>query len=187
METELKVKSNYNIMKKNVFLIAIFAVAMLFSNETTAQKFRSLDKSPLDLASYRTKADGVKVKVFYSRPQLKGRRINKLIPEGKLWRLGANEATEITFKNDVVFGGKSVKAGTYSMFAIPGKDEWTIILNKDVDVWGHYSYKENEDVVRVKGKVSSSMAPMEAFSITFDKDMNLYLGWGYTVVKVEIK
>ncbi len=174
-------------MKKNVLVIAVFAVAMLFSNGISAQKFRGLDKSPLDQVSYRTKADGVTAKVIYSRPQLKGRRLNKLIPEGKLWRLGANEATQVTFKNNVVFGGKKVKAGTYTMFAIPGKTEWTIILNKDLDVWGHYSYKESQDVVRVKGKVSSSMAPMEAFSIAFDKDMNLFLGWGYTVVKVDIK
>ncbi|NVK51840.1 MAG: DUF2911 domain-containing protein [Flavobacteriaceae bacterium] len=174
-------------MKKNVLVIAIFAIAVLFSNQITAQKFRSLDKSPLDQVTYATKADGVIAKVFYSRPQLKGRRINKLIPEGKLWRLGANEATEITFKKDVVFGGKSVKAGTYTMFAIPGKTEWTIILNKDTNVWGAYQYKEAQDVVRVKGKVSSSMAPIEAFSIAFDDNMNMYLGWGYTVVKVDIK
>lgn len=173
-------------MKKNVLVIAVLAVAMLFSNEISAQKFRGLDKSPADKVLYRTKADGVKAKVVYSRPQLKGRRLSKLVPEGKMWRLGANEATEITFYSDVVFGGKSVKAGTYAMFAIPGKTEWTIILNKDLNVWGNYSYKEGQDVARVKAKVSSSMAPMEAFSIAFDKDMNLYLGWGYTVVKVDI-
>lgn len=174
-------------MKKNVFVIAVLAVAMLFSSEISAQKFRGLDKSPLDKVLYQTKADGVKAKVVYSRPQLKGRRLSKLIPSDKMWRLGANEATEVTFYKNVMFGGKSVKAGTYAMFAIPGEKEWTIILNKDLNVWGNYSYKESQDVVRVKAKVSSSMASMEAFSIAFDKDMNLYLGWGYTVVKVPVK
>ena len=174
-------------MKKNVFVLAVLAVAMLFSSEISAQKFRGLDKSPADIALYRTKADGVKAKVVYSRPQLKGRRLNKLIPANKMWRLGANEATEVTFYTNVTFGGKSVKAGTYAMFAIPGEKEWTIILNKDLNVWGNYSHKESQDVVRIKAKVSSSMAPIEAFSITFDRDMNLYLGWGYTVVKVDIK
>ena len=174
-------------MKKNILVIAVFAIAVLFTNDLSAQKFSKLDKSPLDKVLHQTKADGVKATVVYSRPQLNGRRLNKLIPDGKLWRLGANEATQITFANNVVFGGKSVKAGTYTMFAIPGEKEWTIILNKDLNVWGHYSYKESQDVVRVQAKVSSSMASIEAFSITFDKEMNLYLGWDYTVVKVNIK
>jgi hypothetical protein len=174
-------------MKKNVLVIAVLAVAMLFSNEISAQKFSKLDKSPLDKVVFKSKSGDVKAKVVYSRPQLNHRRLNKLITDGKLWRLGANEATQITFNNNVMFGGKSVKAGTYTMFAIPGKTEWTIILNKDLYVWGHYSYKESQDVARVKAKVSSSMGYIDAFSITFDKDMNLYLGWEYTVVKVNIK
>ena len=174
-------------MKKNVLVIALFAIAVLFSNESNAQRFSKLDVSSLDKVIFKGTTTGETAKVIYSRPQLKGRRLSKLVPEGKMWRLGANEATQITFANNVMFGGKSVKAGTYAMFAIPGKTEWTIILNKDLNVWGNYAYKKEQDVVRVKGKVSSSMAPIEAFSITFDKDMNLYLGWEYTVVKVEIK
>jgi hypothetical protein len=174
-------------MKKNVLVIALFAVAVLLSNETTAQRFAKSDVSSLDKVIYKGTKTGETAKVIYSRPQLKGRRLNKLAPNGKMWRLGANEATQITFANNVMFGGKSVKAGTYAMFAIPGKSEWTIILNKDLNVWGNYAYKEGQDVVRVKAKVSSSMAPIEAFSIAFDKDMNLYLGWEYTVVKIEIK
>jgi len=174
-------------MKKNVLVLAVLVVAMLFSSEISAQKFAALDESPLDKVIFKGTKTGETAKVIYSRPQLKGRRLNKLIPEGKMWRLGANEATQITFANDVVFGDKAVKAGTYAMFAIPGKTEWTIILNKDLNVWGNYQYKEGQDVARIQAKVSSSMAPIEAFSITFDKDMNLYLGWGYTVVKVNIK
>ena len=174
-------------MKKNILVAVLFVAAALFSNDITAQRFSKLDVSSLDKVIYKGTKTGETAKLIYSRPQLKGRRLSKLVPEGKLWRLGANEATEITFKNNVVFGGKSVKAGTYAMFAIPGKTEWTIILNKDLNSWGHYSYKKEQDVVRVQAKVSSSMAPIEAFSMTFDKDMNLYLGWEYTVVKVSIK
>jgi hypothetical protein len=174
-------------MKKNVLVIAVLAVAMFISNGLSAQTFRSLDKSPLDKVLYKTKADGVKAEVIYSRPQLKGRRLSQLIPNDKMWRFGANEVSHITFKTDVTFGGKSIKAGTYSIFAIPGKTEWTIILNKDLYNWGLGGYKQGNDVARVQAKVSSSMAPIEAFSIAFDRDMNLYLGWGYTVVKVDIK
>ncbi len=174
-------------MKKNVSLIAVFAMLLLFSNEIVAQRFSKLDVSPLDKVLYNRTKTGEEAKVIYSRPQLKGRRLSKLIPEGKMWRLGANEATQISFANDVVFGGTKVKAGTYTMFAIPGKTEWTIILNKDLNLWGNSGLDESKNVAKVKGKVSSSMAPIEAFSISFDRDMNLYLGWGYTVVKVDIK
>lgn len=176
-------------MKKNVLIIVLFAITVLFSTEASAQRFEGLDKSPMDVAAFPEshRVSNKIIKVVYSRPQLKGRKLSKLATEGKIWRTGANEAVEITFYKNVTFGGKKVKAGTYSLFTIPGKKEWTVILSTAKNVWGAYFYKQEEDVVRVKGKVLSSMAPIEAFSITFDKDMNLYLGWGYTVVKVDIK
>lgn len=176
-------------MKKNVLVIALFAMAVLFSNETTAQKFDPLDKSPMDVARfpYSWKVSDKIVKVTYSRPQLKGRSMTKLAPKGKVWRTGANEAAEITFYKNVSFGGKSVKAGTYSLFTIPNDGEWTVILSTARNVWGHYSYKKNEDVVRVKGKVSKSEKSIEEFSITFDDSMNMFMGWENTLVKVSIK
>lgn len=176
-------------MKKNVLVIAIFAIAVLFSNNLSAQKFPLLDKSPMDVASFPTdyKISDKIVKITYSRPQLNGRSLESLAPKGKVWRTGANEAAEVVFYKDVTFGGKSVKAGRYSLFTIPDDGEWTIILSTAQNVWGAYFYKENEDVLRVKGQVSSSMAHIEAFTMTFDENMNLYMGWGYTVVKVTIK
>lgn len=174
-------------MKKNVLVLAFLAIAVLFSNETTAQKFPGLDKSPADISVYRTKADGAVVKVIYSRPQLKGRSLSKLAPAGKVWRLGANEATEIIFYKDVTFGGKLVQAGTYSMFAIPGESEWTIILNKDVNVWGHFSYKESEDALRVTAKVSKNNDSVEALAIVFSKTGDMHIGWANTVVTVPVK
>ena len=89
-----------------------FTLIMLSTGELNAQKFSGLDKSPLDMASFPSKGDKV-VKIYYSRPQLKGRSLSELTPNGKVWRTGANEATEITFFKDVNFGGKSIKAGTY--------------------------------------------------------------------------
>ena len=174
-------------MKKNILVIAVFVVAVLFSNDLTAQKFPGLDASPADKALYRTKADGVKTKIVYSRPQLKGRTVASLVKDGKMWRLGANEATEVTFYNDVTFGGKAVKAGTYAMFAIPGKSEWTIILNKDLNVWGNYQYKKDQDVVRVKANVSKGTDAVEAFAITYSKTGDIHLGWGTTVVTISVK
>lgn len=175
-------------MKKNVLVIALFALTVLFSNETTAQKFGGLDKSPMDAVFYSVSRASEKiVKVVYGRPQLKGRSLATLAPAGKVWRTGANEATEITFYKDVTFGGEAVKAGTYTLFTIPAeKGDWTVILNTSQNVWGAFSYKEAEDVVRVNGTVSTSAESLEAFSMTFDEDMNLYMGWGKTVVKVTI-
>lgn len=177
-------------MKKNVLVIALFALSVLFTNETTAQRFGGLDKSPMDAVSFPTdyKISDKTVKVVYSRPQLNGRSVAKLAPAGKVWRTGANEAAEITFYKDVMFGGKAVKAGSYTLFTIPAEEgDWTVILSTAKNVWGSYYYKETEDVVRVNATVSSSMALIDAFSMAFDNDMNLFMGWGYTVLKVTIK
>lgn len=128
------------------------------------------------------------VKVIYSRPQLKGRDLLMLAPPEKVWRTGANEAAEITFYKDVTFGGKELNAGTYSLFTIPSADgDWTVIINKAKNLWGSYYYNEDQDVVRVSGKVSKTEKDIEAFSMMFDKDMTLKMGWGDTVVSVSIK
>lgn len=170
----------------------MFAVLVLVSTNSIAQKFPSLDKSPMDVATYPNsyrESDKV-IKVLYSRPQLKGRSLVKLAPVEKVWRTGANEAAEIIFYKDVVFGDKEVKAGTYSLFTIPGETEWTIILNNDKNVWGAYMYNEDEDVIRVKAKVAKATKKIEAFSIVFEgeeEDFNMFLGWGNTVVSLPIK
>ena len=176
-------------MKKNILAIAVFAIAVLFSNDLSAQKFSTLDKSPMDAASFPTdyKISDKIVKVVYSRPQLKGRALESLAPSGKVWRMGANESTEVTFYKDVTFGGKSVKAGSYTMFAIPGKSEWTIMLSKSLHTWGSGSYKDSNDVVRVTAKVSKADKVIEAFSIAYSKTGDVYFGWGNTVVTTSVK
>jgi hypothetical protein len=174
-------------MKKSSILSAIaFAFIMLLSTDVTAQKFASLDKSPLDISVYRTdRSTPAIAKVVYSRPQLKGRDLSSLAPNGKMWRTGANEATEITFYKDVTFGGKAVKAGTYSLFTIPGNKECTVILNSATGGWGAYGYDKGNDVARVKGSVSSGDA-IEAFGIAF-VDGKMHMAWGTTRVAVSIK
>ncbi|CAM1345894.1 DUF2911 domain-containing protein [Tenacibaculum crassostreae] len=179
-------------MKNSILSIIIFAVMLVLSNEVAAQKFPGLDKSPMDAATYPSSYRVIdkKVKVIYSRPQLKKRSLAKLAPAGKIWRTGADEATEITFYKDVVFGGKEVKSGTYTMFTIPGDKEWTVILNTSTNVWGAFFYNESDDVVRVKGTVSKANKSIEVFSIVFegeDDTFNMYLGWGDTIVTVPVK
>lgn len=172
-------------MKKTISVIAVLLLAMVLSNDIFAQKFRGLDKSPADIVLYPRRGDKM-VKIVYSRPQLKGREMSTLVPNGKVWRTGANEATQITFYKDVTFGGKAVKAGTYSLFTIPGDNEWTVIINSATNDWGAFSYSDSKDVARVKGKVSKSDKSIEAFSMTVGNG-NLYLGWGNTVVSVSMQ
>lgn len=171
-------------MKKVLFLFTLVLSGLTMN----AQKFSKLDKSPMDAVAYPMsyKNSEKVMKITYSRPQLKGRAIETLAPAGKVWRTGANEATEIKIFEDVVIGGKKVAAGTYSLFTIPGEKEWTVILSTDLNVWGSYSYNKDNDVVRVAAKVSENDKSIEAFSITFDKDMNLYMAWGTTLVTLPI-
>ncbi|WP_461532644.1 DUF2911 domain-containing protein [Sinomicrobium sp.] len=176
---------------KNYFAVLILAFTMGLVTESHAQKFSDLDKSPADIVYYRTDRKTPPIaKVIYSRPQKKGRPVfGTLVPFDKVWRTGANEATEITFFKDVVFGDAEVAAGTYSLYTIPGTKEWTIILNSDTDVWGAYEYKEANDVARTKVAVSSGEEDLEAFSISFEpneKGADLYLGWSTTRVKIPV-
>jgi hypothetical protein len=176
-------------MKKSILAIAVFAITLISSTEISAQNFPKLDLSPLDAASYPTsyKISDKVVKVVYGRPQLKGRALAKLAPADKVWRTGANEAAEITFYKEVTFGGKAVKAGTYSLFTIPASTgDWIVILSTARNVWGSYYYKQEEDVVRVPGIVTTSEKNIEAFSMLFDDDMTLKMGWENTVVSVPI-
>ena len=177
-------------MKNSILTIAVFVFTLISSLEITAQNFKSLDKSPMDMTAFPSgyKISDKIVKVIYSRPQLKGRDLIKLAPPEKVWRTGANEAAEITFYKDVVFGGKELKAGVYSLFTIPSKDgDWTVIINKAKNLWGSYYYNQDQDVVRVSGKVSKAEKNIEAFSMMFDKDMTLKMGWGNTIISVSIR
>ena len=173
--------------KSTLFTTLTFAFIMLFTINVNAQKFPSLDKSPLDVAWFPTgnKDTNKHIKVFYSRPQLNGRALNTLAPNGKVWRTGANEATNIILYKDMKIGGKAVSAGEYSLFTIPGENEWTIILNKDINVWGAYSYNEANDVIRVTAQVGTG-EPLEAFSIAFADDGRMHLGWGTVRVSVPV-
>ncbi|WP_339661363.1 DUF2911 domain-containing protein [uncultured Polaribacter sp.] len=179
-------------MKKALLSIAIFTIALISSADITAQKFAKVDVSPMDAATYPNnwKESNKLVKITYGRPQLKGRTLDKLAPNDKVWRTGANEAAEITFYKDVIFGDKPVKAGTYTLFTIPTDGDWTVILSTQRNVWGAYFYDVKDDVVRVTGKVSKSDENIESFSIVFegeDNNATMYLGWAKTIVSVPVK
>ena len=177
-------------MKNSILPFAFLLITLISSLQLTAQNFKDLDKSPMDVAAFPSsyKISDKIVKVIYSRPQLNGRDLVKLAPPEKIWRTGANEAAEIIFYKDVIFGGKALKAGTYSLFTIPSLDgDWTVIINSARNVWGSYYYKQDQDVIRVSGKMTKTEENIEAFSMMFDNDMTLKIGWGKTVVSVSIE
>jgi len=181
-------KTTKIIIMKNVFLLTFLTFTLVFSTGATAQKFSGLDKSPADIASYPSsyRVSDKGIRVIYSRPQLKGRSLSELAPAGKIWRTGANEAVEITFYKDSNVGGTPIKAGTYSLFTIPGEDEWTVILNGNLNQWGAYSYDSAADVARVTAKTSTDDEALEAFSIAFTNDGDMVMGWGTTRVSLPI-
>jgi len=131
------------------------------------------------------------ITVKYSRPNLKGRKIfGELEPYGTVWRTGANSATTIAFTEDVTMEGKAVPAGEYSLFTIPGKDEWTVILNKVTKQWGAYEYKETEDFLRIKVKPATISQKTETFAINlinvWPTKAQLQLLWDNTSVVVNL-
>jgi len=174
-------------MRKSTFISTIaFAFVMLLSTNVNAQDFSKMDKSPMDAASFPSsyKVSDKTVKIVYSRPQLNGRSLSKLAPNGEQWRTGANEAAEITFYKDMKVAGTSVKAGTYTLSTIPGEKEWTIIINSDLNTWGSYFYNKDKDVARVTVPASTSETSLEAFSIVFDEKGTMHMGWGNVRVAV---
>lgn len=173
---------------KKLSIIAVMAIAFIAAPTLTAQEFK-VDKSPMDQASFPSdyKNADKSIKVTYSRPQLKEREISKLAPEGKVWRLGANEAVEVTLYKDMNLGSTPVKAGTYTMYAMPQGNEWTIILSSDLNVWGSYFYNEANDVARVTVPVTTAKESIEYFGMEFmpvDKGAHLHMAWGNARVEV---
>ncbi len=134
---------------------------------------------------------GLALKVKYCQPAKKGREIfGKLVPYKQVWRTGANEATEITFSQDVKWGDKPVKAGTYTLFTIPDETQWTAILNKVTGQWGAYNYKPAENVAETSVKSETLPAAEEKLSLSFapaEGGADLVIAWDKTKVVVPIR
>jgi hypothetical protein len=133
---------------------------------------------------------GKTIKTDYSSPRMKGRKIyGGLVPFGEVWRTGANEATTFVTSADVRVGGKTVPAGSYTIFTVPTADKWTLIINKTTGEWGiPYKY-ESAELARVDMKVSKLPAPLENFTISYDKSPDgctLRVDWETTRASVEI-
>ena len=169
----------------------LFSTVLFLSLVACGQADKSKRPSPPAMAK-ETISSGAVISIDYSQPSLKGRTIGKDVEpmDGKVWRTGANETTEIKFYKDVTLGDKKITAGTYSLYTIPNTGEWTIIINSKLDTWGAYEYEESKDVVRFKVPAGKPEAEVEAFTIAFDGgkgDATMMLAWENTLVKIPVK
>jgi hypothetical protein len=132
------------------------------------------------------------ISIDYSRPLVKGRVIfGDLVPYGKIWRTGANSATKVTFTDDVQFGGKDLKAGTYALYTIPNKSSWTVMLYSDLTLGGNVAeYNQEKEVLRVNIPTKYTESKVESFTIGLAKvkpsSAVLELAWDYTKVPIKI-
>lgn len=176
-------------MKTTLKTLMILALAVSLNTELQAQGIKIPQGSS---AQTITQSFGLgTIKVSYSRPNLKGRKVFGVMePFDKVWRTGANSATAITFSEPVKIGGQQLAAGTYGLFTIPGKTEWTVIFNKDSKQWGAYEYKETEDVLRIKVKPVKLKEKVETFSIQFANvyptTAQLQLSWENTGLNIDL-
>ena len=132
------------------------------------------------------------IKIVYGQPYKGGREIfGELVTYGEVWRTGANEATEITTTRDILFSGERVEAGTYSLFTIPGQENWTVILNSELGLWGAFDYDPSKDVLRVEAEANRTEQVDEAFTIQFgeveEDSTNIIMKWDQTEVRIPVK
>ena len=167
--------------------IALFSLLVFMTSVCFAQ----MGGKPSPAASASCDLGGGKtIKTDYSSPRMKGRKIfGDLVPYGKVWRTGANEATTFVTSSDVAVGGKSVPAGSYTLFTVPGADKWTLIINKKTGEWGiPYTY-ESDELARIDMKVSKVSSPVENFTINYEKGGKgcaLRIEWETTRASVDI-
>lgn len=175
---------NYN---KFFFCLVFFFAATMVS--VFAQEAAKQRPSPLAIAAIRYK--DAYIKITYSQPEKRGREIfGKLVAYNEVWRTGANEATEITTTKNIQINGTLLKAGTYSIFTIPQKDKWTIIINSEVGLWGAYNYNSKLDVMRFDLPVTQSDVVYESFTMEFNhrnEVADLLLYWDKTRVSIAVK
>lgn len=187
-------------MKKIILLFFICCCCFPALWGQSGTELPPVDKSPMDMSYYPNNYPVLKIqdkiteplvaRVVYSRPQKTGRVIfGALVEYGKVWRMGANEATEIEFFKTVRIGGKKITKGRYTLYALVNEDSWTIIVNKETDTWGAFKYDAKKDIVRTEIPVQKNDAPVESLAMVFEKTttgINLVIAWDMVKVSLPI-
>lgn len=164
-------------MKYSFFFLSVLLICFAAGAQS---KFPTMDKSPMDMSYYPDNYPLLKIqgkateplqaRIIYSRPQKNNRVIfGELIEYNKVWRMGANEATEIEFYQNVKIGNTKLKKGRYTLYCIPMAEKWTFIINKETDSWGSFMYDAKKDLVRQDAVVQKQTEPIETFSFLFEK------------------
>jgi hypothetical protein len=174
-------------MKKKSAIVATFLLCLTVV--ATAQE-KAPPKSPPADAECKF-SDGKTVKVHYSSPRMRGRKIyGGLVPYGEVWRTGANEATTFVTDTDLTVGGKDVPAGSYTIFTVPNADKWSLIINKKTGEWGiPYKY-ESDELLRADMNVSKTPSQVENFTIGFDQggsSCTMNLDWENTRASIQLQ
>lgn len=174
-------------MRRHVSTVMVVLMASL---AVVAQQDKAQRPSPPGTAQV-SFADGKKVTINYSRPFAKGRKIyGGLVPYGKVWRTGANEATSLSTDTDLVIGGTTVPAGNYTLYTVPAEGSWKLIINKQTGQWGT-EYEQGQDLARVDMQTSTLPKAVEQFTISLEKtggdSATLNLDWENTRASVAIK
>jgi len=173
-------------MKKKLTLLLLLTSCICYSY---AQDLKTPQPSPTEQVKQNFGLSAIELS--YSRPGMKGRTIfGDLVPYGKVWRTGANQATTLTFGDDVTIGDTKIQAGKYGLLTIPGANEWTVIITKQLDVTSPAAYKQDQDVVRVKIKPETMPFSVETFTMLFgnitSSSCELELLWDNVFVAVPI-
>lgn len=170
------------------FAFALLTMTFVFS--VNAQRFAQMDKIPHDIVYFKSnESTSPKVKVVYGRPSAEDTQVfGTQIPFGQIWKTGSNETTEIRFYHDVMFGNKYIKAGNYSLYTIPNKNYWVIILNGKTDTYGAHFYNPKFNVATIEVPATEGES-IENFSIGFDTKnfgTHMVLAWAKTRVKIPL-
>lgn len=180
-------------MKKKVLIglgifVLVIVIGMIYLN------YRNRTLSPPGIANF--SKEGLSIEITYSKPSKRGRLIfgtekeGALLPYGVYWRLGANEITEISFSDDVLFNGEQIAAGSYSMYAVPGPTEFEISLNSETGRWGYSEPDYELDVLKTNVNVERPNNSVEQFNIRFeelDKEVLIVFEWSDVKVKIPIE
>lgn len=174
---------------KRKLAVGTLAVVLATGLVAVAQQDKSKRPSPPAQATFDL-GGGKSVTIDYSSPRVKGRKIyGELVSFGQVWRTGANESTTLVTTADVSIGGTTVPAGSYTIFTIPNKDKWTLVISKKTGEWGTDYPGASNDLARVDMKVSALPSPVENFTISFEKagmGANLNIDWETTRASVMI-
>ena len=170
-------------------MLTLLAVAMTAVISMNAQQLRLPALSPT--STIKQEFSTTDLEITYSRPSMRGRTImGDLVPFGQVWRTGANAATKVTFGADVVIGGKTVKAGSYSFYTVPGEKEWEIIINTNTGNWGAMGYDKADDVVRMTVTPKTLPWDVQTFTMSFGNltfnSCTIDLMWERTMVSVPV-